>query len=476
MNPSPVRIDSNADLHHILLEYQAILDNASLGITFTRNQTFLHCNSRFSEMFGWTSEELVGQATGMLYPSPEAFAELGRIAAPQLRSGKRLDTELQMRKRDGTIFWCRMLASAIDPSDPGKGSIFITEDITERKAADESKRQTLLEYAAILENASVGIIFTRDRKVQHANPTVTEMFGWPVDELIGQPANVFYPSDEAYDEMGRAAIPILSSGKQFAAEMELRRRDCSTFWCRVLAKAIDPSDNSKGTIFIAEDITERKMANEALLQARDELEMRVQERTAELATANTLLQLEIQERRAAEEKIRHLANHDVLTGLPNRRLLEDRIGQALLAAKRNACQVAIQFIDLDRFKIINDSLGHRIGDLLLQQVAQRIRNALREVDTVSRIGGDEFVLVLPDIQAADGATEIAKRIIESLAQPYLIDGHVLTVTPSIGLSMYPAHGSDVETLINRADAAMYQAKQIGGNNYHLYASDKPTKK
>lgn len=476
MNFNHSSTGSKADLHHILLEYQAILDNASLGITFTRNKTFLHCNNRFSEMFGWTSNELVGMPTGMLYPSPEAFTALGRIAAPLLGSGKRLDTELQMRKRDGTIFWCRMLANALDPTDPGKGSIFITEDITERKAADESKRQTLLEYAAILENASVGIIFTRDRRVLHANPTATEMFGWPIDELIGQPANVFYPSAEAYDEMGRAAIPVLSSGKQFAAELELKRRDCSTFWCRVLAKAIDPSDNSKGTIFIAEDITERKVANEALLRARDELEMRVRERTAELATANTLLQAEIQERRAAEAKIRHLANHDVLTGLPNRRLLEDRIGQALLAAKRNASRVAIQFIDLDRFKIINDSLGHRIGDLLLQQVAERIRSGLREVDTVSRIGGDEFVLVLPDIQSEDGAAEIAKRIIESLAQPYLIDGHVLTVTPSIGLSLYPAHGTDVETLINRADAAMYQAKQIGGNNYQLYAGNTSTDK
>lgn len=471
MNFDPANPGSEAELRHILLEYQAILDNASLGITFTRSQTFLHCNDRFSEMYGWSSNELVGQTTSMLYPSPEAFVQLGHIAAPLLSNGKRLDTELLMRKRDGTIFWCRMLANAIDPGDPDKGSIFITEDITERKAADESKRQTLLEYGAILENASVGIIFTRDRKVLHANPTVTEMFGWPIDELVGQPASIFYPSAEAYAEMGRAAIPVLSSGKQFDTERELQRRDGSIFWCRVLAKAIDPSDNNKGTIFIAEDITERKAASEALLRARDELEMRVQERTAELATANALLQVEIQERRAAEERIRHLANHDALTGLPNRRLLEDRIGQALLAAKRQASQVAIQFIDLDRFKIINDSLGHRVGDLLLQEVAHRIRGALREVDTVSRIGGDEFVLVLPEIQSEEAAVEVTRRILQSLEQPYMIDGHILTVTPSIGISLYPAHGADVETLINRADSAMYHAKQIGGNTCQLYAGN-----
>jgi PAS domain S-box-containing protein len=353
MRPNQVNPDSEVELRQTLLEYQSILDNAALDITFTRDQKFLHCNVHFSDMFGWTSIELVGQPTSILYPSLEAFTELGRIAAPLLGNGKRLDTELLMRKRDGTIFWCRMLANAIDPGDPGKGSIFITEDITQRKSADESKRQTLLEYGAILENASVGILFTRDRKVLHANPTVTEMFGWPIDELIGQPASVFYPSAEAYAEMGYAAIPVLSSGKQFDTEMKLKRYDGSTFWCRVLAKAIDPSDNNKGTIFIAEDITEHKRAQETLLRARDELEMRVQERTAELATANALLQAEIMERRAAEERIRHLANHDALTGLPNRRLLEDRIGQALLAAKRSASKVAIQFIYLDRFKAIN---------------------------------------------------------------------------------------------------------------------------
>ena len=476
MRSSHSQPDSDVALRQTLLEYQAILDNTVLGITFTRAQKFLHCNAYFSDMFGWTSVELVGQPTSILYPSPEAYAELGRIAAPLLGNGKRMDTELLMRKRNGTVFWCRMLANAIDPHDPAKGSIFITEDITERKAANELQRQTLLEYGAILENASVGIIFTRDRKVLHANPTVTEMFGWPVDELVGQPASVFYPSAEAYAAMGHAAIPVLSSGKQFDTELELQKRDGSTFWCRVLAKAIDPSDNSKGTIFIAEDTTERKLAQEALLRARYELEMRVQERTAELATANALLQAEILERRAAEEKIRHLANHDALTGLPNRRLLEDRLGQALLAAKRNASQVAIQFIDLDRFKIINDSFGHRIGDLLLQNVAQRIRELLRETDTVSRIGGDEFVLVLPEIQSEEAAAEIAGRILESLAQPYMIEGNVLKVTPSIGISRYPAHGSDVETLINRADTAMYHAKQRGGENYQEYADATETRK
>lgn len=330
---------------------------------------------------------------------------------------------------------------------------------------------TQLAYQAILDNASLGIIFTRDRKCLHYNVRFAEMFGWSADELVGQPADILYPSAEAYAEMGRIAAPVLSGSNRLDIEVRMRKRDGTIFWCRMLAKAIDPADHCKGTIFIIEDITERKRAQQALLLARDDLERRVEERTAELAKANALLQTEIQERKAAEEKIRHLANHDALTGLPNRRLLEDRLGQALLAAKRNGTHVEVHFIDLDHFKQINDTLGHRCGDLLLQEVAQRIKTQLREVDTVSRIGGDEFIVVLPGTRTPSPVGYIAKRILGALEQPCLIEGHVLNVTLSIGISLYPDHGADAETLINRADTAMYHAKQTGRNNFRLYTGD-----
>ena len=236
----------------------------------------------------------------------------------------------------------------------------------------------------------------------------------------------------------------------------------------MLAKAIDPTDRGKGTIYLTEDITERRNAQEALMRARDELELRVQERTAELEVANARLHAEVQERKMAEQQIRYLANHDALTGLPNRRLLEDRLEQALEMARRHAHQVAIQFIDLDRFKPINDRLGHRVGDLLLQAVAVRLRSLLRGVDTVSRVGGDEFVLVLPEMQSATAACETAQRLLTALARPYTVSGHELQVTPSIGISMYPTDGSDAEALLTAADTAMYYAKQLGRSNFQLY--------
>lgn len=331
-------------------------------------------------------------------------------------------------------------------------------------------RQTLLEYQAILDNASLGITFTRDRKFLHCNERFSELFGWPNNELIGQATDIVYSSPEAFAEMGRIAIPILSSGQRLDTEVMMKRRDGSTFWCRVLAKAIDSADNSKGTIFIVEDITERKRAQQELSRSRDELELRVTERTAELAAANRLLHAEIREREAVEEKIRHLAHHDALTGLPNRRLLEDRIEQALAMAKRSQNQLAILFIDLDRFKLVNDTLGHHVGDLLLQSVAERICGLLREVDTVSRIGGDEFVVVLPNMDSPSAANEVATRILESLGQAYFVESHALIVTSSIGISLYPGNGDTAEELISRADAAMYFAKQKGRNNYQLFTA------
>jgi diguanylate cyclase (GGDEF)-like protein/PAS domain S-box-containing protein len=328
--------------------------------------------------------------------------------------------------------------------------------------SDES-RHALLEYRAILNNMSLGIAVTRNRTFLHCNERFSDMFGWLSDELSGQLIEIVCPSPEAYAELG--------SGNRLDTELIMKKRDGTLFWCRLLINAIDPNDHSKGIIFIMEDIAERKHAQEALLRVRDDLEIRVHGRTEELAIANTRLKTEIQERRLAEEQVRHLANHDALTGLPNRRLLEDRIEQAVMRAKRTKAQTAVLFIDLDCFKQINDNLGHRVGDLLLQAVAARLRSLLREIDTVARVGGDEFVLVLPDIQMEDAACETAQRILDALTQTYTIDGHELLVTSSIGISLYQNDEAEVKTLISRANIAMYRAKQMGRKNYQLFRAD-----
>lgn len=173
----------------------------------------------------------------------------------------------------------------------------------------------------------------------------------------------------------------------------------------------------------------------------------------------------------AKDQLDHLAHHDTLTGLPNRILLQDRLKQAIELARRQGRQLAVMFMDLDRFKYINDSLGHTIGDQLLQSVAQRLVNCVRQSDTVSRQGGDEFVLLLPTIEHPEDAAHSAQKILAALALPHHIDRHYLHTSVSIGISIYPDDGQDVETLIKSADTAMYHAKGNGRNNFKFFEQD-----
>jgi diguanylate cyclase (GGDEF)-like protein len=177
---------------------------------------------------------------------------------------------------------------------------------------------------------------------------------------------------------------------------------------------------------------------------------------------------DITDRRQAEEQIRHLAFHDALTGLPNRLLFGDRLQMAINHARRYRQRVAILFVDIDRFKVINDSLGHTRGDRLLQDVAERLRGCLREDDTIARFGGDEFTLLLSSVARVEDAINVAGKIVKALEAPFPQAGRDLFITPSIGVVLYPDDGHDLETLVKNADAAMYQAKEQGGNRYQLY--------
>ena len=177
---------------------------------------------------------------------------------------------------------------------------------------------------------------------------------------------------------------------------------------------------------------------------------------------------DITERTYAEEQIKHLAYHDALTGLPNRLLFKDRLTVAISHAQRDRAKLAVLFLDLDRFKVINDSLGHNIGDQLLQAVSARVQSCVRESDTVARLGGDEFTVLLPHLPHAEDAALVAQKIIDAVRYPFQIEGREFFMTTSIGISLYPDDGFDAETLIRNADTAMYQAKEQGRDNYQLF--------
>ena len=177
---------------------------------------------------------------------------------------------------------------------------------------------------------------------------------------------------------------------------------------------------------------------------------------------------DITTRKEMEEKIKRLAYHDSLTGLPNRMLLSDRLNMAKILSDRNRKKLALMMLDIDKFKEINDTLGHHIGDLLLQVVAEKLTGILRKEDTVARFGGDEFVLVLPDQKDVQTALNVARKIIDAFRDTVVLEGHALIITSSIGISIYPDPGQDIDTVLKNADSAMYRAKQAGRNQYRLY--------
>lgn len=183
---------------------------------------------------------------------------------------------------------------------------------------------------------------------------------------------------------------------------------------------------------------------------------------------------DISKRKTDEEELKYRATHDMLTGLPNRTLLSDRLEQAIFSARRHKLKAVVIFVDLDNFKIINDALGHSIGDSLLKMVAARFTLLLRSTDTLARLGGDEFVIILPDLENIDSIPSFLERILENISQPYIIDQHEVNITCSLGFSVYPENGKDTETLLKNADNAMYQAKEGGKNTFRFYTGDMET--
>lgn len=285
---------------------------------------------------------------------------------------------------------------------------------------------------AVMDRVDEGIIsITSDGLIRTINPAAEKMFGYGSDELVGNDYSMLLPEPQRsqhaeflknYLETGQGNF----IGSRY--EVTGRRHD--------------------GTIFPMEmSVGEVKIAGEHLfiVALRD-----------------------ITTRKATEERVNHLANHDSLTNLPNRNLLQDRARQSLIQATRQQQRVGIMFIDLDHFKTINDSLGHHIGDRLLQTVASRIRSCLRDEDTVARQGGDEFIVVLPNIKRFEDVGIVAQKLVMSISAPYALDGTELHTSASIGVAVFPEDGEEVEWLMRNADTAMYYAKATGRNNFQFF--------
>jgi len=414
----------------------AALEAAANAIVLTDlNGTIVWTNPAFSKLSGYAASEVVGKNPRLLQSGKTSRAFYERLWAT-ITSGETWHGELVNRRKDGTLYTEEMTITPVSLQGGGINHfIAIKQDITARRQAEEALQQAEEKYRAIFEDAVVGIFqTTADGRPLSINRALAQMHGYDSPEqLLAEVSNVhaqLFVDPLRIQDLQRA---LEVEGIVRGAEVQIYHKDGSKKWVMANLRAVR---DAKGTVVLHEGTIE-----------------------------------DINDRKMAEERVEFLAYYDALTGLPNRTLLQDRIAQALAAARRGRSGVAVLCLDLDRFKNINDSLGHSTGDLLLREVAQRLNKWAREEDTVARVGGDEFLIALTGIKEAADAGVAAERIVNGMMSEFLIDGRTFRTSCSIGISVFPDHGTDKEVLIKNAETDMYCAKEAGRNTFRFFSAD-----
>lgn len=393
---------------------------------------FLAVNRAAIRQYGYSEEEFLGMAITQIRPE-ETVPDLMRDLS-QRRTGLQEREVWKHRRKDRTLLDVEIVCHDLE-FHGARAMLVAAYDVTERQQAQEAARQAEERYRAIFDNAVVGIFqHAPDGRPLRINQAFARMHGYDSPEqLLREVPNAaaqLFVTPERMMEICQAAA---EQGIVRGAEVELYRKDRSRFWVMVNLRAIrDP----QGALVMFEGTAE-----------------------------------DISHRKAAEAQVSFLAYHDALTGLPNRELFKDRLENALAGARRKKERLAVMFLDLDRFKNINDSLGHSCGDEVLKAVAGRLRQCARQQDTVARLGGDEFLILLRDLREDGEAEDVARRVVEAMAQTFLVEGRALSTGGCIGISVFPEDGGDSETLIRNADAAMYCAKEEGSNRVRIFTGD-----
>ncbi len=414
--------------------FRATFQQAAVGIAhIAPNGRWLRVNERLSAIVGYSREALLDFDFQTL-THPDDLARNSELMN-QVLSGALDNYTLEMRylrKDDGAV-WVSVTVSLVrTPDGQAKYFIAVIEDISARKQAEESLHLA----RRALEASGNGIVITDcrqpDNPIVYVNPAFERITGYSAAEVMGR--NCRFLHGEEHNQQGtRTLSQAVRDSHEAKVVVRNYRKDGSPFWNELLIAPVRGEDGAI-THFVG-------------------------------------VQNDISEQKRAEKNLLHMATHDALTGLPNRSLLQDRIGQAITYANRTQREVALLFIDVDRFKNINDSLGHTMGDLLISNLAQRLRSAVRMIDTVARVGGDEFVIVLTDIARESDVTQIIPNLLDAITRPMAVAGHELSVTASIGVSLYPRDGDDSTSLLKNADTAMYRAKEAGRNDFRFYTQE-----
>ena len=390
------------------------------------------------ELTGYRPEDLIHNAR-IDYETlthPEDRESVRQTILSELAQSNRFEIEYRLVHADGGIRWVWERGVGVLGKDNDLTAVegFI-QDITQRRQAEEALREAERRYRSIFEHATEGIFQTsRDGGYLAANPALARIYGYASPaELIADLSDIrqqLYVDPDRRREFERL---MREYGYTRNFESPVYRRDGAIIWISENARAV-----------------------------RDEQgQVQFYEGTV----------VEITDRKRYQEELEYQAGHDSLTGLPNRALLVDRLAQTLHAARRDQRVVAVVFVDLDHFKLINDSLGHHVGDRLLLDMAERLRACVRGEDTVARHGGDEFVLVLADQADEAGITVILRRLLDSISQPWAAEHGEYSIGCSIGVSLFPRDGDSAEKLLRCADAAMYKAKDIGRNTFHFFTPE-----
>ncbi|MFT3848309.1 MAG: EAL domain-containing protein [Propionivibrio sp.] len=347
-----------------------------------------------------------------------------------LRDGSEIrDAVIGFRVPGGAVRWTEINTSPLHVAgDPRWGAVLTFSDVTERRRTEE---QLKLAFEAIKHSGEGILVTDAEHRILSANPAFEAMTGYRTDEIIGaEPSVISLGESGPEQEVALVMREALATTGYWQGEVWNRRRSGEGYPGWLGVSVVHDADNRpKYYIYIFSDITERK---------------------------------------EAQKRIEYLAHHDALTGLPNRLLLCDRMAQAQAQAHRMQSRVALMFLDLDRFKTINDSLGHPVGDALLKEIVERLKGCVRESDTISRQGGDEFIILLNDVRDGEAIARVADKIHQRMADPIVLGSHTLNTSFSIGIAIYPDDGSDFDTLLQKADTAMYHAKEAGRNSHRFF--------
>lgn len=425
-----LQVDSVRVLETLINNLEGIIFRCRLDASWT----MLFVSEGCKALTGYSPESLINNRDisydGLTHPDDRARVRSVIEGLPGI--GSRFHVEYRLIHADGSIRWVNEQGALVLDEDGIVVLEGFVEDVTSAVKARQNLAEAEARYRSIFENSTEGIFQTSiDGHYLNANPALARIYGYDsADELMDALRNI--GSQLYVDPQSRERFKqiMADQGVVQGFEAQVRKQDGSVIWISENARAVYGPDGAflyyEGTV---QDITETKHY---------------------------------------QEQLEHQASHDSLTGLPNRTLFADRLNQAIHHAARNGYFAVVAFIDLDNFKYINDSLGHKAGDELLKTIANRLRICLRGEDTVARYGGDEFVLVLNNHYQVSSVVQVLERVLNEIQRPMVLERQELCVTCSIGLSLYPSDGADSLTLIQHADAAMYSAKEGGKNNFRFF--------